>query len=351
MSFKECLNEYIKQIQCTGKELAVSSGISETVISRYRKGERMPSADSEYLKKLSDGIIKIAETKMIQDFNAEQVFEKLRKSLMTGQKELHFDNQKVNLLLTELDINISKIAAFMHYDPSYLSKIRNGKRSLAHYYLTSRKEEVAVSKKNMEFLLKKASSLMDIYRKERRNKLNIFLDEDMHKEGHRRRVLAAPALGTMSEQLLEKILKRNAICGNERKIVLECYTKQKERLEMILSHSTVEDEISEIISEEYEKYPLVLSLAECFLEKDIQLSYDEYLSGIREAEAYAENHKNYTVYVTQMKGFRNIQITCFEGKWCMVSKNRAPAIHFVIHHPKLRYALENMTLPIQDGKM
>ena len=69
MSFKECLNEYIKQIQCTGKELAVSSGISETVISRYRKGERMPSADSEYLKKLSDGIIKIAETKMIQDFN------------------------------------------------------------------------------------------------------------------------------------------------------------------------------------------------------------------------------------------------------------------------------------------
>ena len=107
----------------------------------------MPSADSEYLKKLSDGIIKIAETKMIQDFNAEQVFEKLRKSLMTGQKELHFDNQKVNLLLTELDINISKIAAFMHYDPSYLSKIRNGKRSLAHYYLTSRKEEVAVSKK------------------------------------------------------------------------------------------------------------------------------------------------------------------------------------------------------------
>lgn len=151
MSFKECLNEYIKQIQCTGKELAVSSGISETVISRYRKGERTPSADSEYLKKLSDGIIKIAETKMIQDFNAEQVFEKLRKSLMTGQKELHFDNQKVNLLLTELDINISKIAAFMHYDPSYLSKIRNGKRSLAHpyeftdkistYIATNRKEE------------------------------------------------------------------------------------------------------------------------------------------------------------------------------------------------------------------
>ena len=28
--------------------------------------------------------------------------------------------------------------------------------------------------------------------------------------------------------------------------------------------------------------------------------------------------------------------------------NRAPAIHFVIHHPKLREALENLVLPIKD---
>ena len=32
----------------------------------------------------------------------------------------------------------------------------------------------------------------------------------------------------------------------------------------------------------------------------------------------------------------------------MVSKNRVPAIHFVIHHPKLREALENLVLPIRD---
>ena len=50
MSFKECLNEYIKQIQCTGKELAVSSGISETVISRYRKGEIKYATKSQIYK-------------------------------------------------------------------------------------------------------------------------------------------------------------------------------------------------------------------------------------------------------------------------------------------------------------
>ena len=56
MTFQECLNSYIKELGCSGKELAANSGISETVISRYRKGERLPASDSEYLKKLADGI-------------------------------------------------------------------------------------------------------------------------------------------------------------------------------------------------------------------------------------------------------------------------------------------------------
>ena len=69
------------------------------------------------------------------------------------------------------------------------------------------------------------------------------------------------------------------------------------------------------------------------------------------AENYAKANENYQFNLTKIKGFHNIQITCFEGKWCMISKNRAPAIHFVIHHPKLRYALENMVLPIRDDEI
>ena len=74
MNFQECLNNYIIQIRCNGKELARNSEISETVISRYRKGERTPYADSEYLKKLSDGIIKTAAEKGIRDFKADKVW-------------------------------------------------------------------------------------------------------------------------------------------------------------------------------------------------------------------------------------------------------------------------------------
>ena len=579
MNFQECLNNYIIQIRCNGKELARNSEISETVISRYRKGERTPYADSEYLKKLSDGIIKTAVEKGIRDFQGDKVFQTLRESLEDDRDEPVFNSQKLDILLRELDINISRIAAFLHYDPSYLSKIRTGRRNpahqqqfvekvceyvianykdeqdrkkvvyliqcnedelvdsssyrrklrewlnssmpdgvdyvsaflrkvdsfnlddyiraihfdsfkvpkvpfqlpvsrhyyglkemregeldflkhtvlsksmkplyicsdmpvedmaadedfakkymfglamvlkkglhihiihdverpmkdmmlglenwvplymtgqispyylkgvqnrvyshlhycsgqvamtgdcisghhdLAHYYLTSRKEEVSISQKNMEFLLKKAHPLMDIYREERKKELHASLLENAGKEGRRRRVLAVPDLGVLPEKLLEDILERNHVVLNEKTVILESYKRSATCLETILKHSVVEDEVSVLSEAEYEKYPLVLPLAECFLEKDIRLTYEEYHACIGAAENYAKANENYQFNLTKIKGFHNIQITCFEGKWCMISKNRAPAIHFVIHHPKLRYALENMVLPIRDDEI
>ena len=579
MNFQECLNNYIIQIRCNGKELARNSEISETVISRYRKGERTPYADSEYLKKLSDGIIKTAVEKGIRDFQGDKVFQTLRESLEDDRDEPVFNSQKLDILLRELDINISRIAAFLHYDPSYLSKIRTGRRNpahqqqfvekvceyvianykdeqdrkkvvyliqcnedeladsssyrrklrewlnssmpdgvdyvsaflrkvdsfnlddyiraihfdsfkvpkvpfqlpvsrhyyglkemregeldflkqtvlsksmkplyicsdmpvedmaadedfakkymfglamvlkkglhihiihdverpmkdmmlglenwvplymtgqispyylkgvqnrvyshlhycsgqvamtgdcisghhdLAHYYLTSRKEEVSISQKNMEFLLKKTHPLMDIYREERKKELHASLLENAGKEGRRRRVLAVPDLGVLPKKLLEEILERNHVVLNEKTVILESYKRSATCLETILKHSVVEDEVSVLSEAEYEKYPLVLPLAECFLEKDIRLTYEEYHACIGAAENYAKANENYQFNLTKIKGFHNIQITCFEGKWCMISKNRAPAIHFVIHHPKLRYALENMVLPIRDDEI
>ena len=579
MNFQECLNNYIIQIRCNGKELARNSKISETVISRYRKGERAPSADSEYLKKLSDGIIKTAAEKGIRDFKADKVLQTLRESLEDNRDEPAFNSQKLDILLRELDINISRIAAFLHYDPSYLSKIRTGKRNpahqqqfiekiceyvasnykdeqdrkkvtyliqcnedeitdsslyrkklrewlssskpedvdyvsgflrkvdsfnlddyirvihfdsfkvpkvpfqlpvsrhyyglkemrkgeldflkhtvlsksmkplyicsdmpvedmaadkdfakkymfglamvlkkglhihiihdverpmkdmmlglenwvplymtgqispyylkgvqnrvyshlhycsgqvamtgdcisghhdLAHYYLTSRKEEVSISQKNMEFLLKKAHPLMDIYREERKKELYAALIENAGKEGRRRRVLAVPDLGALPKKLLEEILERNHVSVDDKTTIIECYRRDRECLETVLKHSIVEDEVSEIREEEYGKDPPVLPIAECFLEKDIHLTYEEYLACIKAGRDYAKANENYQFNLTKIKGFHNIQITCFEGKWCMISKNRAPAIHFVIHHPKLRYALENMVLPIRDDEI
>ena len=41
--------------------------------------------------------------------------------------------------------------------------------------------------------------------------------------------------------------------------------------------------------------------------------------------------------------FRNIQIVVNSGKWAMVSKSKAPAIHFVMRHPKMVEVIERFT--------
>ena len=38
-----------------------------------------------------------------------------------------------------------------------------------------------------------------------------------------------------------------------------------------------------------------------------------------------------------------------EGKWAMISKGNAPEVHFVIHHPKLRSAIESFIPPLVES--
>lgn len=576
MTFQEQLNLYIEELSCSGRELAQNSGISETILSRYRKGERLPGADSDYLKKLAAGIALTAEQKGKKK-DQESVLEVLLAALKQEEKSEIFYYQKFDILLRELEINVSKMASALHYDPSYISKIRTGKRTpsdvrgfaenvcgyivrnfsgqeelnkivaltgcdnetlmhpensfillrnwlcsgkyetmdyisgflqkmdefnlddyiraihfdsfkvpkvpfqlpvsrqyyglkemregeldfrkhtvlsksmeplhlccdmpvedmaqdqefakkymfglamvlkkglhihiihdverpmkdmmlglenwiplymtgqispyylkgiqnkvyshlhytsgqaamtgdcisghhdTAHYYLTSRKEEVEICRKNTKYLLKKAHPLMKIYREEKRAALFDFLEKDSHEEGQRRRILAAPPLFVIPQEVLKQILAENGISRQECAGILKAHAREQRRIESILTHSQVIDELSQVTKAEYEKYPAVLPVAECFLEKDILLTYQEYRTCVEAAMAYADAHNNYQFSLIKAKGFHNIQIICRMEKWCMVSKNKTPSIHFVIHHPKLRYALENMILPIRDS--
>lgn len=576
MLFYEQLNQYMETLACTGKELAQKSDVSETVISRYRKGERVPSVQSTQLQKLSDGLAAIARERGIPDMDSSKIFDVFCNTLASKKEEILFLNENLDFLLGELDVNVSRMAAAIHYDASYISKIRTGKRTpsnprtlvkdissyivsrfsdeksrkdvadligcreeeleekenyqellenwmcfgsperpdyisgflkkldefnldeyiraihfdtlkvhkvpfqfpvsrhyyglkemregeleflktvvlsrsmetlymcsdmpvedmaededfakkfmfglamvlkkglqiqiihnvdrpmkemmlglenwiplymtgqvfpyymkamqnhvyshlrysagtvamtgdcitghhdLAHYYLTNNKEETVYYRKNMEYLLKKASPLMEIFRENEKEKLQMFLDNEAEIKGKRRRILAAPPVFTISKGILSRIMENNGISGKEQELLLGYWEKQKNRINKILCHSIIDDELSAISKEEYQKYPVILSFAELFLEKEIRLSYEEYCECIEEAEAYIKKHENYQFRLTKVEGFHNIQITCLEERWCMVSKNKKPAIHFVIRHPKLRYALEHVSLPVKD---
>ena len=64
------------------------------------------------------------------------------------------------------------------------------------------------------------------------------------------------------------------------------------------------------------------------------------------AKEYMKSHTNYTLKVTDITAFRNIQIQILENQYVVVSKAKAPVIHFVIKHPVMVNALQNFDIAV-----
>lgn len=60
MTFGEQINEYISILNCTAKEVASASNITQATLSRYCNGIRIPSANSVELDHLAKGISTLA---------------------------------------------------------------------------------------------------------------------------------------------------------------------------------------------------------------------------------------------------------------------------------------------------
>ena len=211
----------------------------------------------------------------------------------------------------------------------------------ARYYLTRNREEREFYRRRADALLKKAKPLMEIYRTERKDGYYAFLAHEADVEGARHGMLVAPPLWTISDDLLERILDRNGTDEETRKAIKVYVRDAREKMSKILTHSTVFDELHAMSREEFEKYPVLLPLSDIYCKQDIAYSFEEYTEHLALMKQAEEQHENYSVDFTMSRAFRNIQIHILEGKWALVSKNKAPIVHFVIRHPQLRSALEN----------
>lgn len=216
------------------------------------------------------------------------------------------------------------------------------------YYLTNNREEVAFYRKKADFLLQKAYPLMDIYRVDTLSGFHAFLEADSHVPGPRRNILTSPPLYTMQKEFLEKILRRNGIEEKDILKITEYASQKYSQICNILENCSLEDEVLLPPREEFEKFPAVLSLSELFYEKEVKYSYEEYCEHIEMTRAFAKTHPNYRLSLSQEHIFRNINISIHFGKWVIVSKSQYPCVHFVIRHPKLRNALENITAAVVD---
>lgn len=213
-------------------------------------------------------------------------------------------------------------------------------------YLTNRKADVNQYQKMAGQLLKRSSPLMDIYGQDRRAAFVQFLKTGEAETGARRSILSSLPIYTLSDDLARRILERNKIPSAERTAILNYLYSERKRTDAILEHSRIFDVLPEISEEEFSRYPMGLSLAGMFYSGDIRLSYEEYREYLTLCVGFANEHPGYSCTQDKDIPFRNIQITILENEWVIITKNKSPVIHFVIRHPKMRAAIENMVLPV-----
>ena len=575
MNFKEVLNKYLKELNCSQKMLSESSGLSETVISRYKSGERTPTKNSEQLTKLTTAIFNISKTMSKKQYTLDKIENDFNKVLQNDNFDYTTLSNNLNILITSLKININEMSKYIVFDSSHISRIRYGKAkpsnpiefsnkictyifnrynspddinnlmtiigckkndlsnnnfyntlftwltsdsiqvknqindflynldsfnlndyikaikfdelkvpsipfykaksrryygieemkegelnffkaivlskskedifmcshmpmedmaedvsfgkkwmfaiamclkkghhlNIIHnldrpfnemmlgleswipiymtgqispyylkdsknsvyshldyvsgnvaltgecikgyhnkgmYYLTTNKNEIKYYKEKSELILKKAKPLMQIYRENNIKEYELFLKNDEEIPCDRTRYLSSLPLFTISDKLLNKILKRNKFSKIDIEKIIKYKKEELEYMNNILKRNKVNDYIYVIKENEFKNDTPSLSLNNLFIDKKIKYTYNEYIEHLRQTKEWSKQEKNYELNYVNDKTFKNITITFIKNHYVIISKSSNPTIHFVIEHPKLVEAIENFSPIVKD---
>ncbi len=370
------LNEYIKAIRFD--ELKVPSLPFQLPVTKNYYGiAEMKNGELDFLKataisKSKHSVFMFSDMQM-DDMAADMEFSK---KYMFGlaamlKKGLHLNvvhnlNRPFNELMLGLECWIP-LYMTGQISPYYLKGVHNqffchflnvsgaaalsgecisGFHSKGRYHLTKNKDELEYYRERSACILKKAHPLMEIYREDKTAELNAFMLASSHANGNRRSVLSSLPIYTASDEFLTDFLNRRNASDEERQKILAYAAERRKQILEILKNNTVTDEIPNLSEEDFHKQPLALSLSFMFCGTNYEYTFDEYTEHMRLTKEFAKNQKNYSSVPSRENAFANIQITMLENEYVIISKNKAPTIHFVIRHPILRDAVENLDFPI-----
>ena len=248
---------------------------------------------------------------------------------MTGQVSPYYFKESKNNIYGHLNYTSGNYALYGECIKGYHDK---GK-----YYLTSNSKEIEYYKNKTNYLLKKATPLMEIYTEKDKDLYQTFLLNDSKIKSNRQRTLNTLPLFTINDKLLDKILKRNKI-SKEDIIKIKKYKQDEENyVNNILKNNIITDTIYNYENEFTNN--LSLSLENIFYNQKITYIYHEYLEHLKDTINYS--NKNYHVIINNDQTFKNISINIVDNNYVIISKSINPTIHFVIRHPKLKSAIEN----------
>lgn len=123
--FKDVLNNYLNELKISSKELSLKSNISESVISRYRSGSRVPN--EEQILKLATAIYNISIIQNIDMYTKEIITETLLNSITKDDFDYDNFSENLNELINILKINMNEMSRYITFDSSHISRIRYGK--------------------------------------------------------------------------------------------------------------------------------------------------------------------------------------------------------------------------------
>ena len=259
---------------------------------------------------------------------------------MTGQISPYYLKDSKNSVYNHLDYVSGNVALTGECIKGYHNK--------GMYYLTTNKNEIKYYKEKSELIFKKAKPLMQIYRENNIKEYELFLKNDEEIPCDRTRYLSSLPLFTISDKLLNKILKRNKFSKTDIDKIIKYKKEELKYMNNILKRNKVNDYIYIIEENEFKNYSPSLSLNNLFIDKKIKYTYNEYIEHLRQTKEWSKQEKNYELNYVNDKTFKNITISFIKNHYVIISKSSNPTIHFVIEHPKLVEAIENFSPIVKD---
>lgn len=223
-----------------------------------------------------------------------------------------------------------------------------GHHDKAEFTFTSVPEKVEYYKERSQFIMDRALPLMKIYTARETEQFRLLYQTEKTAAGNRHYLTSMLPVFPLSEDFIVSVLKKQQLPEQKMQILTENIRRHKADIESLLSENQLLHEMPLISDEEFKIHPLMLDLTECDYPSLIPISYEEYLSYQKETADYAVQHENYSYSFNHDFPFRSIQIRILERKWVWITKLQSPYINFVIRHPKLRQALEQMCIPIYE---
>ena len=187
---------------------------------------------------------------------------------------------------------------------------------------------------------------MDIYRSDRKEEYRDAMKRSWQ-SGDRMTVSAPLPLFTLSEEALSGILARNNVSKAESDEIKHFHSEYYSMVTEFLQYNKLSVVLPDLSKEQFEAAPIHLALSDIFCETDIPCTFEEYSAHLQATRDFADKYPNLTVNTDPNPAFRNITYSVLQNEAVIVSKNKYPTIHFIIHHKKLVQAFSNFTPPLK----